>query len=255
MIDTHAHIYLKELEPERVAMIERAKAAGVQRIYMPAIDSSEMDSLLETEKQYPDYCLAMMGLHPCYVKENYQDELALVENWLGKRQFAAVGEIGLDRYWDRSYHQQQIESFRLQMEWALKYKHPVVIHTREAMEATIEEVAPFAERGLRGIFHCFGGTREQGERIVDMGFCLGIGGVLTYKKSGLAEVLQSDSIPLDALVLETDTPYLSPVPHRGKKNEPAFLPLVVQRLSEVKGLELSEVIERTSQRALEIFGK
>ena len=255
MIDTHAHIYLKELEPERVAMIERAKAAGVQRIYMPAIDSSEMDSLLETEKQYPDYCLAMMGLHPCYVKENYLDELALVEKWLGKRRFAAVGEIGLDRYWDRSYDQQQIDAFRQQMEWALKYKLPVVIHTREAMEATIEEVAPFAGRGLRGIFHCFGGSSEQAEQIVKMGFCLGIGGVLTYKKSGLAEVLQSDSIPLDALVVETDTPYLSPVPHRGKKNEPAYLPLVVQRLAEVRGLELDEVIQRTTLRALEIFGK
>lgn len=255
MIDTHAHIYLKELEPERVAMIERAKAAGVQRIYMPAIDSSEMDSLLETEKQYPDYCLAMMGLHPCYVKENYLDELALVEKWLGKRRFAAVGEIGLDRYWDRSYDQQQIDAFRQQMEWALKYKLPVVIHTREAMEATIEEVAPFAGRGLRGIFHCFGGSSEQAEQIVKMGFCLGIGGVLTYKKSGLAEVLQSGSIPLDALVLETDSPYLSPVPYRGKKNEPAYMPLVAQRLAEVRGLELDEVIQRTTLRALEIFGK
>jgi len=253
MIDTHAHIYLKELEPERAVMIERAKAAGVQRIYMPAIDSSEMDSLLETEQQYPDYCVAMMGLHPCYVKENYQDELALVENWLGKRQFAAVGEIGLDRYWDRSYDQQQLEAFRQQMEWALKYKLPVVIHTREAMEATIETVRPFAERGLRGIFHCFGGTVQEAEQIIEMGFDLGIGGVLTYKKSGLAEVMQN--IPIEALVLETDAPYLSPVPYRGKKNEPAFLPLVAQRLAEVKGLELTEVIERTSQRALEIFGK
>lgn len=255
MIDTHAHIYLKELEAERSALIERAKAAGVQRIYMPAIDSSEMDSLLETEQQYPDYCVAMMGLHPCYVKENYQDELALVENWLGKREFAAVGEIGLDRYWDRSFDQQQLEAFRLQMEWALKYELPVVIHTREAMEATIEEVAPFAKRGLRGIFHCFGGTEEQATQIIDMGFCLGIGGVLTYKKSGLVEVLQSGSIPLEVLVVETDAPYLSPVPHRGKKNEPAFLPLVVQRLAEVKGTDVNTVIECTTKRALEIFGK
>jgi TatD DNase family protein len=255
MIDTHAHIYLKELEPERSALIKRAKAAGVERIYMPAIDSSEMDSLLETEQLYPDYCIAMMGLHPCYVKENFQDELALVENWLGKRAFAAVGEIGLDRYWDRSFDQQQLEAFRLQMEWALKYNLPVVIHTREAMDATIETVSPFAERGLRGIFHCFGGTEEQAKQINDMGFCLGIGGVLTYKKSGLAEVLQSDSIPLEALVVETDAPYLSPVPHRGKKNEPAFLPFVVQRLAEVKGTDVNTVIEYTTKRALEIFGK
>ena len=255
MIDTHAHIYLKELEAERSALIERAKAAGVQRIYMPAIDSSEMDSLLETEQQYPDYCVAMMGLHPCYVKENFQDELALVENWLGKREFAAVGEIGLDRYWDRSFDLQQIEAFRIQMEWALKYELPVVIHTREAMDATIETVSPFAKRGLRGIFHCFGGTEEQAKQIIDMGFCLGIGGVLTYKKSGLAEVLQSNSIPLEALVVETDAPYLSPAPHRGKKNEPAFLPLVVQRLAEVKGTDVNKVIEYTTKRALEIFGK
>jgi TatD DNase family protein len=253
MIDTHAHIYLKELEPERAAMIERAKAAGVQRIYMPAIDSSELDSLLETEQHYPEYCLAMMGLHPCYVKDNFQDELALVETWLGKRRFAAVGEIGLDRYWDRSYDSQQLEAFQVQMEWALQYALPVVIHTREAMAATIEAVRPFAARGLRGIFHCFGGTVEDARQIIDMRFHLGIGGVLTYKKSGLAEVMQN--IPIEALVLETDAPYLAPVPYRGKKNEPSFLPLIAQRLAEVKGLELTEVVELTSRRALEIFGK
>jgi TatD DNase family protein len=255
MIDTHAHIYLKELASERATIIERAKVAGIQRIYMPAIDSSEVDSLIETEEQYPDFCLAMMGLHPCYVKENYQDELALVEYWLGKRKFAAVGEIGLDRYWDRTYDHLQMEAFQKQMEWALVYDLPVVIHTREAMEATIDAVIPFAERGLRGIFHCFGGNEEQAVRIIRMGFCLGIGGVVTYKKSGLAEVLQSGSIPLDALVLETDSPYLSPVPYRGKQNEPAYMPLVAQRLAEVKGLEVREVIACTTRRALEIFGK
>jgi TatD DNase family protein len=208
---------------------------------------------LETEQHYPEYCLAMMGLHPCYVKDNFQDELALVETWLGKRRFAAVGEIGLDRYWDRSYDSQQLEAFQVQMEWALQYALPVVIHTREAMAATIEAVRPFTARGLRGIFHCFGGTVEDARQIIDMGFHLGIGGVLTYKKSGLAEVMQN--IPIEALVLETDAPYLAPVPYRGKKNEPSFLPLIAQRLAEVKGLELTEVVELTSRRALEIFGK
>ena len=173
MIDTHAHIYLRELAPEREVLIQRARAAGIQRIYMPAIDSSEMDALLETEQQYPEYCVAMMGLHPCYVKDNFQDELALVETWLGKRRFAAVGEIGLDRYWDRSYDSQQLEAFQVQMEWALQYGLPVVIHTREAMAATIDAVRPFAARGLRGIFHCFGGSVQEAQAIIDMGFCLG----------------------------------------------------------------------------------
>lgn len=253
MIDTHAHIYLKELGPERTAMVQRAREAGIQRIYMPAIDSSELESLLETERQYEGYCIAMMGLHPCYVKDNYQEELALVEHWLGRRRFAAVGEIGLDRYWDRSYDQQQLAAFQCQMEWALRYELPVVIHTREAMQATIEAVRPFAERGLRGIFHCFGGTVQEGEQITAMGFYLGIGGVVTYKKSGLAEVLRE--LPLGAMVLETDTPYLSPVPYRGKKNEPAYLSLVAQRLAEVKGVSLEEVIHSTTLRAHEIFGK
>lgn len=253
MIDTHAHIYLQELAPEREALMQRARAAGIQRIYMPAIDSSEMDALLETEQQYPEYCVAMMGLHPCYVKDNFQDELALVETWLGKRRFAAVGEIGLDRYWDRSYDSQQLEAFQVQMEWALQYGLPVVIHTRDAMAATIDAVRPFAARGLRGIFHCFGGSVQEAQAIIDMGFCLGIGGVLTYKKSGLAATLSA--LPFDSLVLETDAPYLAPVPHRGKKNEPSFLPLIAQCLAEVKGMEVAQVVELTSRRALEIFGK
>lgn len=253
LIDTHAHIYLQELAAEREGLISRAKAAGIERIYMPAIDSSEMDALLDMEACYPDYCFAMMGLHPCYVKDNYQEELALVETWLGKRRFAAVGEIGLDYYWDRSFDSQQLLAFQQQMHWALKYKLPVVIHTREAMQATIEAVQPFADKGLRGIFHCFSGTALQAKEVTDMGFYLGIGGVVTYKNSGLAAALQD--ISLEWIVLETDMPYLAPVPHRGKKNEVAYLPLIAHRVSEVYQCTLEEIATITSANALKIFGK
>lgn len=253
LIDTHAHIYLQELTAEREGLISRAKAAGIERIYMPAIDSSEMDALLDMEACYPDYCLAMMGLHPCYVKDNYQEELALVETWLGKRRFAAVGEIGLDYYWDRSFDSQQLLAFQQQMHWALKYQLPVVIHTREAMQATIEAVQPFADKGLRGIFHCFSGTALQAKEVTDMGFYLGIGGVVTYKNSGLAAALQD--ISLEWIVLETDMPYLAPVPHRGKKNEVAYLPLIAHRVSEVYQCTLEEIATITSANALKIFGK
>jgi TatD DNase family protein len=252
-IDTHAHIYLQELAAEREGLIRRAREAGIERIYMPAIDSSEMDALLEMEASYPDYCYAMMGLHPCYVKENYEQELALVETWLGKRKFAAVGEIGLDYYWDRNFDSQQLVAFQQQMQWALKYQLPVVIHTRNAMEATIEAVQPFAEKGLRGIFHCFSGNGLQAKQITEMGFFLGIGGVVTYKNSGLAEALHG--ISPDWLVLETDMPYLAPVPHRGKKNEVAYLPFIAQRLSEVCQSSLEQIATITSANALKIFGK
>jgi len=252
-IDTHAHIYLKELAATRAQLVQRAKDAGVDTIYMPAISSEEMEDLLAMEAAYPDTCVAMMGLHPCYVKENVEDELALVETWLGKRSFAAIGEIGLDYYWDRNYDEQQLMAFTRQLNWALELQMPVVLHTREAMDKAISVVRPYAEKGLRGIFHCFGGTALQAAQITDMGFYLGIGGVLTYKKSGLAEAIQG--ISTEWLVLETDMPYLAPVPYRGKQNEVSYLPLVAQRLSEVYGKSVAEIASITTANAMKIFGK
>lgn len=252
-IDTHAHIYLRELVTERDQLVQRAKNAGVDTIYMPAISSEEIDDLLAMEAAYPDTCIAMMGLHPCYVKENVEDELALVESWLGKRTFAAIGEIGLDYYWDRNYDEQQLKAFTRQLDWALELQLPVVLHTREATDKAISVVRPYAAKGLQGIFHCFGGTATQALQIKDMGFYLGIGGVLTYKKSGLAEAIQG--ISTEWLVLETDMPYLAPVPYRGKQNEVSYLPLVAQRLSEVYGKSVAEIAAITTANAMKIFGK
>lgn len=252
-IDTHAHIYLKELAAERDQLVQRAKDAGVDTIYMPAISSEEMDDLLAMEAAYPDTCIAMMGLHPCYVNENVEEELALVETWLGKRAFAAIGEIGLDYYWDRNYDEQQLMAFTRQLDWALQLQLPVVLHTREAIDKAISVVRPYAAKGLRGIFHCFGGTATQAMQITEMGFYLGIGGVLTYKKSGLAEAIQG--ISTEWLVLETDMPYLAPVPYRGKQNEVSYLPLVAQRLSEEYGKSVAEIAAITTANAMKIFGK
>ena len=182
LIDTHSHLYLEEFKADIAAVIERARFEGVQKIYLPGIDSTEIDNMLALEKQYPGECIPMMGLHPCYVKENYKAELAIVEEWLGKRPFVAVGEIGLDFYWSTEFGKEQYEAFEMQMQWALDKKIPIVIHTRNAMEETIKVVKPFADKGLTGIFHCFSGDASAAQQVVDMGFYLGIGGVITYKK-------------------------------------------------------------------------
>jgi TatD DNase family protein len=194
----------------------------------------------------------MMGLHPCYVKENVNDELAIVEKWINERDFVAVGEIGLDFYWDKTFVEQQRIAFETQMEWALAKNWPIVIHTRNAMQETIEMVKPFAKRGLRGIFHCFSGSAESAKQIVDLGFYLGIGGVITYKNAGLPEALEN--ISLSQLVLETDAPYLTPVPFRGKRNESGYLVYIAEKLAAVKQTSLQEVAEVTTANAQKIFG-
>jgi TatD DNase family protein len=197
-------------------------------------------------------CFAMPGLHPCSVKENYRDELELVEKSLSARNFHAIGEIGLDFYWDTTYVEQQYEAFRWQMEKALQLQLPIVIHTRNAMRETIDTVKPFADRGLRGIFHCFGDSLEIAQEIISMGFYLGIGGVLTYKNSGLANVVRS--ISLEHLVLETDSPYLTPAPFRGKRNESSYIKLIAEALAAAKGVTVEEVAAATTANAEKIFG-
>lgn len=251
IVDTHCHLYVEEFERDSSEVIERARAAGVQRFYLPAIDSSEHASMLALEAAHPGVCFAMMGLHPCYVKENWQEELALVEDWLGRRSFAAVGEVGLDFYWDRTYEQQQYEVFRRQVALAKQYGLPVVIHSRNSTQECINIVKEQQDGGLAGIFHCFSGSYELAREIVKAGFYLGIGGVVTYKNAGLPEVLQK--IPLEHIVLETDAPYLSPVPFRGKRNQPAYLEYIVDRLAEVYGVSRETVAEVTTANADKIF--
>ena len=251
IIDTHCHLYAEEFNEDREAMIQRAQGAGVTQFYLPAIDSTEIVGMLELEAKYPGVCKAMMGLHPCYVKENYLEELTIVKEWLDKRSFAAVGEIGLDYYWDTAFKQQQQEAFQLQMDWALEKKMPIVIHTRNAMQETIEMVKPFAAKGLKGIFHCFSGSFESATEIIKMGFLLGIGGVLTYKNAGLAEVLAK--IDLEHLVLETDAPYLTPVPFRGKRNESSYLQYVLSKLSDIKKVPEAIIAVITTANAEKLF--
>lgn len=250
-IDTHAHLYSEEILPQLDRVVSEAITSGIDKILMPCIDSHSIPAMLLVEKTYPAHCFAMMGLHPCYVKENYIAELEGVKDWLAKRKFMAIGEIGLDFYWDKNFAAQQIASFELQMQWALDYNLPIVIHTRNAMQETIQAVKPFANKGLRGIFHCFSGSKESAEQIIGMGFHLGLGGVLTYKNAGVAEAVKD--IPLKWLVLETDAPYLSPVPYRGKTNEPAFMMEVAKKLADIKNRPLHEIAEITTANAEGIF--
>lgn len=252
LIDTHCHLYSEEFDADRDAMIQRALDKGVSRFYLPAIDSEAIPGMLDLEAQYPGVCIAMMGLHPCYVKDNYKTELAIVEEWLAKRPFVAVGEIGLDFYWDKTFAAEQLEAFHLQMQWALNRNLPIVIHTRKAMSETLAAVKPFAAKGLRGIFHCFSGSAQDAAQIVKMGFYLGIGGVVTYKNAGLPDALAQ--IGPEHLVLETDAPYLSPVPYRGKRNESSYLEPILHRLAEVKNLSPAEMAAITTANAQKIFG-
>ena len=251
IIDTHAHLYSEEFQVDIDLVMDRAQKAGVSKMYLPAIDSSETESMLALEQRFPGVCIAMMGLHPCYVKENVTAELAHVKSWLVKRDFVAIGEIGLDFYWDKTFTNQQYEAFDIQMQWALELNRPIVIHTRNAMQETINRVKPFAQKGLKGIFHCFSGSAESAKQIIDLGFLLGIGGVITYKNAGLPEVLEN--VSLEHIVLETDAPYLTPVPFRGKRNESSYLSYIITKLAEVKGISEEEVARITTLNAEMIF--
>jgi len=253
MIDTHCHLYSKEFDRDRDESIQRAEKEGVEKFYLPMVDSGSRAALLALEAKHPGVCIGMTGLHPCSVKEDYTTELRLVEEDLGRRPWAAVGEIGLDFYWDRTFECQQYEAFHLQIEWALQYRIPIVIHCRESMAESIKVVREHQRGGLRGIFHCFGGDDRSAREIADLGFLLGIGGVLTYKNSGLPDAIRE--IPLEHLVLETDAPYLSPVPFRGKRNESSYLHFVAEKLAEVKGVSVEEVARVTTENAQKIFGR
>jgi len=251
MIDTHTHIYLEEFRDDLEPMLERAAAAGVAEMYLPAIDSRTHEEMHELEKARPNTCFAMMGLHPCSVKSDYISELNIVKEYFSVRKYVAVGEIGLDYHWDKTFVEEQKKAFRQQIEWAIEYKIPISIHSRDATQAAIEIVGEYLGSGLSGVFHCFGGTVKEAEAIIGLGFYLGIGGVLTYKNSGLAAVLRE--IPLAKIVLETDAPYLSPVPFRGKRNEPSYMKEVLVNLAQLYGISDAEVDMVTSGNAKILF--
>jgi TatD DNase family protein len=250
-IDSHTHIYGKQFDHDLDAMMQRAIEKGVERFYLPGIDSEVIDRMMNLEKQYPSHCFCMMGLHPCSVGETYKEELAIVEHWLGKRKFAAVGEIGLDFYWDKSFTSQQFDAFHYQIELSFKHQLPIVIHTRNAMKETIEVVQQYKDKGLYGIFHCFSGNYEEAKQVIDAGFLLGIGGVVTYKNGGIAEWLSN--VPLEHIVLETDAPYLTPVPFRGKRNESSYVLYVAEKLASIYNVPVEKIGEITSANALKVF--
>lgn len=250
-IDTHAHIYLQDFDKDRDDTIQRSLDAGVKRIYLPNIDHTSVDAMLETEMRHPGTCFATMGLHPCSVKKDFARELYNVEEWLSGRSFAAVGEIGTDLYWDKSFWHEQQEAFRVQVGWALQYDLPVIIHCRESLDQTIAMIEELQDGRLHGVFHCFGGTVEQATRIIAAGFYLGIGGIITFRKGHLDEILKA--LGPDHMILETDSPYLAPEPYRGKRNEPSYIPLIARKLADALGTDSENIKKITTTNALKLF--
>ncbi|MCG8857936.1 TatD family hydrolase [Tenacibaculum finnmarkense] len=249
--DTHTHLYSEEFDQDRTEMIQRAKDAGVSRFFIPAIDSSSTERMFDLEKNFPNDVFLMMGLHPTYVKENYKEELAHVKKWIDKRPFYAIGEIGIDLYWDKTFVTQQQEAFKTQIQWAKEKKLPIVIHCRDAFDEVFEVLE--AEKGadLFGIFHCFTGTLAQAKQAISYNMKLGIGGVATFKKGKIDKFL--NEIDIKDIVLETDSPYLAPTPYRGKRNESAYLTNVVDKLVDIYGLTFDEISAITTQNSKDIF--
>ena len=250
-IDSHAHIYSDQFNEDRADALRRAEEAGVQKIVMPNVDHASIDGMMEVETKSPEKYYATMGLHPCSVNKDFQRELYIVEDWLSKRKFTAIGEMGTDLYWDKTFWEQQKEAFTIQVSWAKKYKLPVIIHCRETIDQTIELVENLQDGNLTGVFHCFTGGVEQAKKITKLNFYLGIGGVATFKKGGLDTVLPE--IAKDRIILETDSPYLAPTPHRGKRNEPAYIPLIARRIADLMKISAEEVQQQTTKNALQLF--
>ena len=249
--DTHTHLYSEEFDQDRDAMIQRAIDAGITRFFIPAIDAAATQSMYDLEQNYPDNIFLMMGLHPTYVKDNYLEELAHVEAELSKRKFYAVGEIGIDLYWDKTHLKEQQIAFKRQIQLAKQYKLPIVIHCREAFDEIFEVLEEEKAADLFGIFHCFSGTLEQAHQAISYNMKLGIGGVVTFKNGKIDQFLHE--IPLQKIVLETDSPYLAPVPYRGKRNESSYLDLVVGKLVNIYEKDFSEISKITDENALKIF--
>ena len=250
--DTHTHLYASQFDKDQAAMMQRAQDAGVSRFFVPAIDSSYTESMMKLEKAFPTEVFLMMGLHPTSVKENYIEELAHVKEWIDKKKFFALGEIGIDLYWDKSFLTQQQEAFRTQIKWAKEKSLPIVIHCRDAFDEIFEILELEKGESLRGIFHCFTGTKEQALKAISYNMKLGIGGVATFKNGRIDKFL--NEINIAHIVLETDAPYLAPTPYRGKRNESAYITNVVDKLVDIYGLSFKEVAEITTQNSKDIFG-
>ena len=252
MIDTHSHIYSEEFDTDSAEVIQRAKDIGVQHIILPNVDSESLPRMLQLEAEYPDFCYACIGLHPTSVNTEYKNELKLVESELERRKYLAIGEIGIDLYWDKSFLNEQVIVFQQQLEWALKYNLPVIIHVRNSFAETMEAMKPFLGKGLKGVFHSFTGTKHEAQEIINLGgFLLGINGIVTFKNSGLDKTLTN--IDIQNIILETDSPYLTPVPFRGKRNESAYINIIAECVSGIYNLNKTEVIETTTRNAKILF--
>ncbi|TMX30948.1 TatD family hydrolase [Vibrio sp. Hep-1b-8] len=251
MIDTHAHIYASEFDADRDDVVKRALAQGIDRILLPNIDLDSIEPMLATEAQYPQICRSMMGLHPCYVDGNVKQTLDIIYSWFEKHRFIAVGEIGIDLYWDKTFRAEQEMAFITQLNWAKEMKLPVVIHTRDSIKETLALLSQEQDGSLSGVFHCFGGSLEEAKAINGLGFHLGLGGVSTFKNGGMDKVIPH--LDMNYVILETDCPYLAPVPHRGKRNEPAYTALVVQRIAELRQISVEQVDQLTTQNATTLF--
>ena len=252
LTDTHTHLYY-ETDPEKLSdLMQRSLENKVYRLFLPNVDSESIPLVFGLSERYPDHCFPMLGLHPCDVKANYKEELDSISKEIAQRKVYAIGEIGIDLHWDKSTLSIQQEAFRTQIEWAKTLDLPIVIHCREAFDEIFEILNELKDDKLRGIFHCFSGTLEQAHKVIGLGFYLGIGGVLTYKNSGLDKVIQD--VSLEHLVLETDSPYLTPVPFRGKPNESSYLVYIAQKLADIKQVSLEEIAEVTTRNSRLVFG-
>lgn len=252
LIDTHSHIYLEEFDEDRVEVITKAKAQGLKKVLLPNVDASTIERMHETEKANPDFCMAMMGVHPTSIKANYREELDIAKQHLDQREYLAIGEVGIDLYWDKTFRNEQMLAFEEQIIWAKQLGIPVVIHCRDAFPEVFEVVEKQLDDKLRGVFHSFTGTEEEAQRIVEYGsFMMGINGVVTFKNTHLREAIQN--VPIEKLVLETDAPYLAPVPHRGRRNEPSYIMKVAETLATVYRTNLEGIIAQTSENAVRMF--
>lgn len=250
-IDTHAHLYLKQFNNDIDKILVAAQNANVKKIFLPNIDSTTTEDMFQMSDRYIGFLFPMMGLHPCSVKENFKEELAHIEDIKSKKKIYGVGETGIDLYWDKSTRDIQIESFNTQIQWAIDWELPIIIHSRDAQDLTIDLIANMRHPKLKGIFHCFTGTIAQAEKIIDLGFMMGVGGVSTFKNGGMDATLPD--INIEYLVLETDSPYLAPVPYRGKRNESSYIPLIAEKVAAIKGMTLKDLKEQTTKNALSVF--
>jgi TatD DNase family protein len=253
LTDTHTHLYAEQFNEDIDTVIENCIGKGIERLFLPNIDSESIDGMIELSKKYPNNCFPMMGLHPTSVKDNYKEELALVEDWLNKQQFCAVGEIGIDLYWDKTHLREQQDAFRYQIELAKKYNLPFVIHCRDSFDEIFEILDDLNDDKMRGIFHCFTGNIDQANHIINYGdFKIGIGGVVTFKNSGLDNTIEQ--IDLEHLVLETDSPYLAPTPNRGKRNESTYLYNIAEKVADIYNISIEDVAKVTTENSKKVFG-